>query len=231
MSLAYHDTITATTWAASVVTDPGIGVSVGDLVVILWGGQDSTYLPTTCSDSLGNTYTLRTARDSTNDSTMRIGWCVSAFDGSATFTGNVAGAQRCFITVVTYTVDAGDTISVDSYGTLTSAWAESPFITSEFNITETDCVAVAAFSAMLSPTWSNKEIPNGTAASEITSYASFPVFYQLFTSTATGVEAAVDSSASAGVVAECVVFKSVAAAGGGVNLSIFDRHYRGLMAA
>jgi len=216
MSLAYSATANATTWGTSVSTSSGISVSVGDLIVIGWGGMDSRYDPTTCSDSLGNTYTLRSVLDSTNDSTICIGWCISAYSGSATFTGNMVStaSQRCFITVITFTVDSGDTISVDDEGTLVSGWASSPFITSEFSVTGTDCVAVAFYSAMLSPTFSNQEIPDATAATVVTSgYTNATTFYQLITSTGSGLEAATNSSASAGVAADCVVFKSTASAG------------------
>jgi hypothetical protein len=234
MSLAYHDTANGTTYGTSVVTSGGIGVSIGDLLVVCIGGSDDRYAPTTISDSIGNTYNLQDVRNNANGSTFRMGWCVSASAGSVIFTGNFVdtASQRAMITVVTFTVDAGDTVSVDSNGILVSAWADQPFITSEFNVTETDCVAVASFIATGPQTYSNHEIPNGTGAQVVTSgYGSQATFYQLFTSTATGVEAAVDSAGNSGIAAECVVFKSVAAAGGGVNLSIFDRHYRGLMAA
>lgn len=216
MSLAYSATANATAYATSISTSSGISVTTGDLIVIGWGGLDSTRDPTTCSDSLGNTYTVRDVRDSTNDSTLRIGWCVSAFTGSATFTGNMVdtASQRCYITVITFTVDSGDTISVDSYGTLTAGWTDSPFLTSEFTISGTDCVAVAFICAISPQTYSNHEIPDGTAASTVTSgYGSQASFYQLITSTGSGVEAAVNSTSSSGIAAECVVFKSTASAG------------------
>jgi len=211
--------------SGTITTDAGINIAVGDLIVVGVGTNDSTIDPSGLSDSLGNSYTLRAVIDSTNNSNLMIAWCVAANAGSATFTASFgAGSATKYMNILVFTPDAGDTVTLDVANSGSSGWGSSPWQTGTGNTTGTDEIIVAFFHAGAGMTYSNHEIPSGTAATAISSAnANAAAFYRIATDAISGCMGEVDVTAAQAFAAEFVAFKS-AAGGGGGHVQIEDRY-------
>jgi hypothetical protein len=218
MAIAYKAQATGAVYgAAGVATSVGVNIAVGDLIAIGIGTDDSTIYCTGLTDTAGNTYTLRTAIIGGN-ATLVVAWCVATqANASNIFTATFsAGTASKSINAVAYTIDSGDTVSLDITGFLSSAWQASPWTTSSGNTTGDDEVCIAFYQSSSAKTYSNQEIPAGTAATVLTvASENTTAFYRILTTPTNGINAETDVNTAGAVTAELVTFKSTAAAGGG----------------
>lgn len=220
MGLAYSTTTSTSDYGQGNLTTSGLSIAVGDLIAVSISCNTSSYNPTGISDSAGNTYTTQTRRDNTSMA-MMVGYTVATTGGaSVTITGEFesGGDNTRIVNVMVFTPDSGDTVSLEMSSYKESGWESSPWETgSAGNLTEADSVACAFFHNTSSKTWSNQEIPSGTAATNLSvDDDRTQMFYRIFTATENGIEGEVDVTTSSRYVAEILVFKSVASAGGGV---------------
>jgi hypothetical protein len=106
-------------------------------------------------------------------------------------------------------------VTLDATNSGSSSWGSSPWQTGTANTTGTDEIIVAFFHAGAGMTYSNHEIPSGTAATAISSAnTNAAAFYRIATGTISGCMGEVDVTASQSFAAEFVAFKSEAAGGG-----------------
>ena len=225
MALALRDDAAATAYPSGTTTTITVDTLLGNLIVVFIGVVSSTKYCTGVSDTIGNTYTLRSVVLNSNGANVLFAYCLSSIGTNAsnviTVTLNT-GSVRTNINASTWTVDSGDTVSFDDAANKTSGWEGSPWETaSDLTTTGTDELVIAGFQANASArTYSNQEIPSGTAANVLTSPGNgSTIFYRVLSSTLTNEEAETDVDSSAYYACEVLTFKSVSSGGGSTTIS------------
>jgi hypothetical protein len=211
-----HDTdqITANTVDNLQLT---MDVGAGDLIVVMASVlEDGVVELTGVTDGNGNSYTLGTTRAAGTQVTLRIAYAIAGSTNptltiTAAFT---AGTYRKNLWVGVFRPDAGDTIEFDTSAYKQSSYEASPDETAAFDTVGNDELCVACIQGTAA-TYSNQEIPSGTAAVVIGSQVYGTAFYNIFTSSKTGIIAETDASTSQYYVAQLVAFKATEAGGAG----------------
>ena len=224
MAITYQDDAEATAFITGSIAAT-IDVAAGDLIVVFIGTTDPTVWCTGVTDDIGNTYTVRTAL-ATTASTLVFAYVLSSVGADATnvitATFNNATATTKNIIASCYQPDSGDVVTLEDSSNKASDWEASPWETpiDAINTTGTDELLIAAFQSGAALTYTNHEIPSGTAADGVFTgvHGSEVCFYRILTATLSNGEAEVDVSASQRYCAEILAFKSTAAAGGIVVL-------------
>jgi hypothetical protein len=218
MALTYigYDDVSAYT-VGTAATDSGIHIEIGDLLIVAVTITNNDTWCTGLTDTAGNSFTVRAAVLFDFSSTV-ICWCIAtAENASDIFTAsfNNANERRKNVGALVIRPDAGDTVSLDVTGSGGSTFEATPWETGVANTTGTDEVIFAAFqSGSGAITYTNQEIPSGTAATVLTDELNgFTAFYRIATGTIANCGGEVDPSASANYTAAFVSFISVAAAG------------------
>ena len=215
MAVTYKATAKNTAWTAgTLATSSAINVAVGDLCVIAINTIDNTVWCTGLTDTAGNSYTIRT-RISASYETVVFAWCVATIaNANNIFTAsfNNATATRKNITAAVYTIDVGDIVTLENAGSLTSDWLASPWTTGSAAFTGTDGIGICDVQGNAC-TYTNQEIPSGTAATAVANNANADLLFYRILSSPESETGEVDPSATGSVAMELLVFKSVAAAG------------------
>jgi len=195
-----------------------INVQEGDLVVVAIMTHDPDIYCSGVTDDIGNDYVVRTAI-TVNYASFVFAYVLSSVGTDATneITATFeAGSARKNMIASSWAIDSGDTVTLDDASDNSSAWGESPWDTTAnaINTTGDDELVIAAFQGYGETTYTNHEIPSGTAATVLTdSEYGETMFYRILAATLADGEAEVDPSATNYFVAECLAFKSEAAGG------------------
>jgi hypothetical protein len=233
MALTQVDTATASTYSATATITADVNVAEGDLIVIgATGGTDAIY-PDTFADENSNNYSVGTLRTQSTSASLRLAYCIANTTNAAntitvTFT---AGTSRRTLRIAVFRPDAGDTVTLHD-SAYQCAYEASPWETATFDITgdnPVDVVAVAFVKSGGTITFSNHEVPSGTAATVIeTDEATATGFYKILTSTVSSAIAEIDVNTAGNYAMEVYVFKATAAGGSTVPQAM--QHYMRLRA-
>ena len=191
-----------------------VAVSAGDLIVVGAGSMSASILVTGIADADGNTYTLRDVVASTT-SHVRTGRAIAA-QANASLQITVTfdtGSIRRNAGVVVARADAGDTIAFDTAASKAGGYEASPHETAAFTTTGDDEFTVAFIQESSTITFSNQEIPSGTAATDIAVGNSADMFYGIHAATLSNAIAEVDTSGSSRYAIEVLAFKATASGG------------------
>jgi len=229
MALAYvaSNTVRATGSGTTLDTSEAFNVAAGDLLVgvAIWYGTATT-AAIADTDGTTNVMTMLDVR-SASSLNVCIGYMLAAeSDASATFRATL-GAAKTYRSIFAYQFrpDAGDTVALDTEGytaTATSAAVQ----TGDFNTAGTDEVVVASLNLAHTRTFTDYLIADGAAEGlSIAGLTDAAAWYELFTSTQTGIHAQVTLSTSDTWIATLAAFKSTAAAGG-LSIPVAQHHYR-----
>lgn len=223
MALVFSDQGNNSAFTSGSVAASAVNVATDDLIVAHVGTVSSTIYCTGVTDTAGNTYTVRT-QVANGNSSMVVAYVLAATAHATnvvTATFNT-GSTRKNIIVSTYTPDGGDTVTLDVVMNGGSAFENSPWETGQDDTTGTDEVCVAAFQSNAGRTYSNQEIPSGSAATVLTSPDSgMTGFYRILSATQANNEAEVDVTSGGAYSCELVCFKSEGGASG-LEPSVFD---------
>ena len=201
-----------------------INVQETDLIVVSVGNPIATVWCTGVTDTIGNSYTVRTGV--INDCSLVFAYCLSSIGSNAgnviTASFNNADEDGKSIIVSSWAIDSGDVVTLDGSANKTGGWEASPWETaSDLTTTGTDELVIACFQANATVTYTNHEIPSGTAADGVLCDPGYGIigFYRILTETLTNEEAEVDPSAENKYSAEVLAFKSEAG-GGGISMPL-----------
>jgi len=165
-------------------------------------------LPNECSDTAGNSFT---SRDVVNySSAVRHYWCVAtSADATDVVTCTFTGTGYTYVQIVVsvYTVDAGDTVSVEGSVTTTIESTNS-FDTGDATSTESDTLWICGVSCSGPRAISNQDIGGAATLVESPDSGRGHQFYVLPGSSQTA-DATGDLADSTSGGVELIVFKSV----------------------
>lgn len=207
------DTGAASTYGSTVTLTVDVAVNAGDLIVVGAGGSAAAIYPNAFADEDANEYTVRTLLTQSTTASLRTAYAIAAGNNAAlTITVTFeAGTTRRNLRVVVFRPDSGDTVSLDDAATK-AAYEASPWETGTFDTSGDDEAVVAFVRSAGTITFSNHELPSGTAATVIeTDEATMTAFYKLLTETVSSAIAEVDTSGSDNYCMEVLAFKAAPA--------------------
>ena len=209
MGFAIQDTDLATANTADPMTLT-MDVAAGDLIVVGSGNPtDTGFTLSGVTDEDDNTYTLTTTRAAGSQVLCRMAYAIAAKTNSTltiTFAFD-AGTFRKNVYAAVFRPDAGDTVAYDTEAYKQSGYEASPNETAAFSTTGNDEVCIAIFQGGAA-TFSNQEIPSGSAATVVGSQVYSTFFYTFFTSTQSSIIAETDASTSQYYVCQLLAFKA-----------------------
>ena len=203
-----RDSASTNSYTNTSISAPAITVVAGDLIVV-GAGQlfDTDPYVTSFTDTAGNTYTLRANMD--GERTDRVGYCINALgNASNVITANFSDGtdSQLAISVASFQPSSPTDVSIDDQGwTKQSGYEATPWETSEDDTTGSDEICVAYFGSDAHITFSDPEIPIGTAADGSTLGNRSCLFWAAL-ATPTTIAAQVDSSSSTYYQAEMLCF-------------------------
>jgi hypothetical protein len=217
-----HSTVSNTCTPAKTIS-----VSVGDLIVIMSGAFNATIYSDDAYDDMSNSYTHRTVLDN-NTTHLLTSYSVATNAGTTTFTAHYTGSSGYWgwIMVAVFRPDAGDTVSFDVGGTKLLVWGSGTQTTTTADTTGDDEVIIAGVVDQNGVGFSNREIPSGTAATNLALSTWNNIFYRIATATIANCCAEVDFGGNTESIIEFVAFKATAGGGGGgVSLQKMSSYY------
>ncbi|MDD5547134.1 MAG: hypothetical protein PHO67_08290 [Candidatus Omnitrophica bacterium] len=209
MAIVYKAQLVDSEYTAAITSTDNWNVAVGDLLVVFACSNDSAVTINAIADSAGNTYTLLTELDS-NNSVMRVGWCI-ATNAGATTTITVTGSAAATLSIwaVSFTPDAGDTVTREFTATGSGAWDASPWATGADSTTGDDEAVVACFMTGSGDRTFSSQVIGGTAATVLTAAnGGGTYFYRILTGAAEDIIAQTNVSGAAAFAAHLLAFKS-----------------------
>ncbi len=216
MGFTFSDEGNGNDYSDTDLSAAAIAVSAGDLIVVLLGTVSSTVYCTGVTDTQGNIYTVRTVVLASG-ANMVMAYCIDAEANASnvvTASYNLADNASKTIIATVITPDSGETVTLDVVMNKAADWEASPWETGTDDTTGTDELCIAGLQAGASMTFSNQEIPGGTAATLLTSpTAGCAGWYRILTDIASGLYAEIDTTASQVYAIEMLCFKSEAAGG------------------
>jgi len=219
MAFTFITEANVTAYTTGTITTAAFNVSAGDLIVVAIGVINAGVWAASLADTAGNSYTLLTPIVNVVGScTQTFAYCLSSSaqagnQVTVTFNEAVSNCRKNALASV-YTPDGGETVTYDVEANAISGWEASPWETGTCNTTGDDEVCVASVQTTAAVTFSNQEIPGGTAATLLTSPSTTMAgWYRILAATAAGLYAEIDVDASRRYVMQLVTFKSVVAGG------------------
>ncbi len=206
--------------AGTLDTDETFNIAAGDLIVAL----ASTITDTTIviADEDGNNDLTMFARETITSTYAAFGYKISATEAIGKVvrvTFGVSAANRNIV-VMQFRPDGGDVVSLEEGDNPATGTSANP-ISNSINTTGTDELVVGVTMDRFGKTFSSPEI-DGNAADgsewEEVGNTYIALWYKIFGSTQTGINADITISSSTVWSCDIVAFKSVAAGGGIVVL-------------
>ena len=186
-----------------------------------------------CNSSVDhNAYTTTVDGGAAGRAAIRFAYCLSSGGAVSQLDSSFDYTSDCRVTTiaVSFTVDGGDTVSkFDEDSEAVAYEGSSGAISTPADATssEGDSVVIGGTSHSTDPTWTDPEIPSGTGATQLTAGDDHcAMWYQLYTTNQSNLEAEIDHTAAVWRVIQVVVFKSEATGGVGIIPMVYNYTYR-----
>jgi hypothetical protein len=206
----------ATSYGTTVTLASTISVAAGDIIVVVAGCMTSAMYCTGIADTIGNTYTVRTAIG-THDNCVVMAYVLASAGANANNQVTATfGAVTDRMNIVSSSFNLGGGTAALEDSSSADAYYAAGVVTTTANAIATtgnDSLVIAGFQATVGETYSNPEIPTTVDAVAITANGNGDaLIYQILTEALTNGEAEITINTAAWVGGECLAFKNTSGA-------------------